>query len=146
MKYAIWDIFYVIGAVLVCWLAWCATPFLDYTAGEAAPVYANLGAALNLVSSGAPSLSETYTAFRSVTDPTISVFGFSILFLSVLYLVFAFLSARSFDGALTFSGSHVGMAIVGYALACNFFLALFLQRFGYIKAIFVAPFQPFLNS
>lgn len=142
----IWDIFYVIGAVVVCWLAWCATPFLDYTASEAAPIYANFGAALNLISSGAPSLGNNYTVFRSITDPTISVFGFSLLFLSVLYLVFAFLSARSFDGALTFSGTHVVMAIVGYALACNFFLALFLQRFSYIKAIFIAPLQPFLNS
>ncbi|KVL14091.1 hypothetical protein WS95_23535 [Burkholderia sp. MSMB1826] len=68
-----------------------------------------------------------------------------MLFLSVLYLVFAFLTERTFDGALKFSVSQVGMGALGYILACNLFVAMFLQNFAYIKAVLLTPIEPFLN-
>ncbi|MGE1002679.1 hypothetical protein [Ralstonia pseudosolanacearum] len=141
----LWDLFYVIGAGIMCWLTWCATPFLEYTASQTASLYRNIHAAIGLSSGGASLLDLSYVITKTIGYPLISVIGFSMLFLSVLYLVFAFLTERTFDGALKFSVSQVGMGALGYILACNLFVAMFLQNFAYIKAVLLTPIEPFLS-
>ncbi|MGJ0528844.1 hypothetical protein ACR42A_35350 [Burkholderia gladioli] len=141
----IWHLFYVIGAAAACLLAWAATPFLDYTANQAAPVYAHVVTTVDLFSRSANLFDIVLFVSKNIGYPMIAVMGFSLLFLSVLYLVFAFIKERDFNDALRFSVFQVVMGAAGYILACNFFIAMYSQNFAYVKAILVAPFGPFLN-
>lgn len=141
----IWDLFYVIGAAVVCLLALGAAPFLDYTASQAGPIYANVVATIDLFSKGVNLFSILPFFAKYVGYPLISVMGFSFFFLSVVYLVFAFIKERDFNDSLRFSISQVGMGAMGYILACNVFVALFLQDFGYITRVIVSPFWLFLS-
>lgn len=149
MKYGvtrrIWQLFYVAGAAVVCLLALGAAPFLDYTASQAGPIYTNVVATIDLFSKGVNLFSILPFFTKYVGYPLISAMGFSFFFLSVVYLVFAFIKERDFNDSLKFSVSQVGMGAMGYILACNVFVALFLQDFGYIKRVIVSPFWLFLS-
>lgn len=135
----IWQLFYVIGTAAVCLLAWGAAPFLEYTANQAGPIYTNLVATIDLFSRGANLVGTLLIFAKYVVYPLISVMCFSFLFLSVVYLAFAFIKERDFNDSLRFSIYQVGMGLMGYILASNVFVALFSQNFGYIKRVFISP-------
>lgn len=147
MKYGmgrrIWQLFSVVGAGVVCFLAWKAAPFLNYTADQAGPIYANSMFTLDLLSTGAkfPDILPFFT--KHVGYPLISIMGFSFFFLSVVYLIFAFIKERDFNDSLKFAASQVGMGFVGYILACNIIYAMSLQNFGYITRVFASLLRPF---
>jgi len=64
--------------------------------------------------------------FRLVTSCA-PVAGFAVLLLALLYLMYAYLTARSFNACLQFLLRCGVVAFVGYFAACNGFTALALH-------------------
>ncbi|MGF7192109.1 putative membrane protein [Robbsia andropogonis] len=140
------DVFYVIGAAIVCWLASCASPFLTFTANQAEPLYSQIFDAITAVSSGNyPWPTVVFSLSQTIAWPILSMIGFALFFSSLLYLMFAYFSHRNAQNAFKFSKMHVGMALMGYFLACNVVEAMFKQRFDYMKAVGWALIGPFFS-
>lgn len=136
------DAFYVIGAVLACWLAYSGNPYLANTAANASQIYP---VAKALWGYGLPVVGQ-WTTWLSVALPLathiLSVMGFAALLLSLLYLVFAYLTARSFDDSIRFSLHYAAMAIIGFLAACDGLAALVLHDFSYLGRL-IATAWPF---
>lgn len=133
--YRIWDAFYVIGTAIACWLTYSAKPYLVNTATNASQIYPT---AKSLLAYGLP-VSGQWTAWAnavfSLGSSIVSVMGFALLLLSLLYLVFAYLTERSFDDAIRFSSQYVGIAFIGFFMACEGITALALQNFAYLRQL-----------
>lgn len=129
------DMFYVAGTVLGCWLAYCSSPYLAHTAANASNIYP-LGKVLwtNGVASWVHPL-MLQNVVLPLARHVVSVVGFAALFLSLIYLVFAYLTARSFDDAVRFSLHYVGMAIIGFIAACDGLTALQYGDFCYLARL-----------
>lgn len=134
-----WDLLYVLGALAGCWLSLTALPFLQETARRAASIYQNLINFPHLRADFYYLSDLANFALEGILFPTISVIGVVFLFVSTAYLVFAYISARNFDQALTFSFSLTSMTIIGYVFSCNALLAIYLKNFEYLKTLLKAP-------
>ncbi|AVF39974.1 hypothetical protein AL486_09855 [Pandoraea apista] len=133
--YRIWDSFYVVGVAIACWLAYSAKLYLVNTATNASQIYPMVK---SLLAYGLP-VSGQWTvwmnAVLSLGISIVSVMGFAALLLSLLYLVFAYLTARSFDDAIRFSLHYVAMAFIGFFMACDGMTALAVQNFAYLRQL-----------
>jgi hypothetical protein len=132
------DIFYIVGTALSCWLAFHSIAYLGYTVSEASKIYPAISyLGQNGLSSIAP-----LTTLTGVVIPLacscLTVIGFAALSLSLLYFVFAYLTARSFDDAVRFSLRYGVMAILGFFVACSGFTALGFRNFPYIRDLLVS--------
>jgi len=136
--YRLSDAFYIAGAALACWLAYCGDPYLAHTATNASQIYP---VAKLLWAYGLP-MAGQWSAWLNVAFPfamhVLSVLGFAALLLSLLYLVFAYLTARSPDDSIRFSLRYAAMAIVGFVAACDGLTALAFHDFSYLGRLFAA--------
>ncbi|RQN40808.1 hypothetical protein [Paraburkholderia tropica] len=130
--YRIWDVFYVLGAAIACWLAYSANLYLVNTAANASQIYPM---AKSLLGYGLP-IAGQWSTWLGVVLPLayriLTVVGFAALFLSLLYLVFAYLTERNFDGAARFSLHYLIMSTVGFLAACDGLTALMVRDFAYL--------------
>ena len=126
------DAFYVIGVALVCWLAYRGNPYFANTAVNASQIYA---VAKALWAYGLPTVGQS-SVWLNVVLPLathiLSVVGFAALLLSLLFLVFAYLTARSFDDSIRFSLHYAAMAIFGFLAACDGLTALAFHDMSYL--------------
>jgi hypothetical protein len=141
--YRIWDLFYVVGAGIACWLAHSANLYLVNTAANALKIYPMVK---SIAAYGFPASYGQWSAWVnfivSIGAHIVSVIGFAALLLSLLYLVFAYLTERSFDGAIHFTLHYVGMALIGFFMACDGLTALMVHDFGYLRKL-IAVTWPF---
>ncbi|WP_281663546.1 hypothetical protein [Paraburkholderia fungorum] len=136
------DAFYVVGVALACWLAYSGNPYLANTATNASQIYP---VAKALWAYGVPTAGQWTTWFSAALPLAmhiLSVVGFAALLLSLLYLVFAYLTARSFDDSIRFSLHYGAMAIVGFLAACDGLTALAFHDFSYLGQL-IATTWPF---
>ena len=129
------DSFYPLGTTLTCWLALCSDTYLRNTAHSARRIYA-LTAQLRY--GGLPPLDRWPTwsdALLPLATSCASVAGFAALLLALLYLMYAYLTARSFDACLRFLLRCSVVAFIGYFAACDGFTALACHDFAYIERL-----------
>jgi len=132
----IYDIFYVVGTAVICWIVYGARGYLLNTATDAQQIYPTIeylqkfNSLANFANALSPALLLQFV-FQCV-----SVAGFSIIFLSLLYFLFAHLTARNFDDSIRFFAKYIAMGIIGFFATCNGFLALIYLNFPYIKELF----------
>lgn len=137
-----WDAFYVAGALVVCWLAYRGNPYLLNTAAAASHIYSTVEM---LFAYGLPTAGQWSVWLNTVVSvlmSILSVMGFSALLLSLLYLVFAYLTARSFDDSIRYSMRYAGMAVFGFLTACGGLTALAFHDLAYLGRL-VATALPF---
>jgi hypothetical protein len=129
------DAFYVIGVALACWLAYCANRYLVNTASNASQIYPIMK---SLVADGMPGpgqFSVWLGTVSSLATHIVPVIGFAALLLSLLYLVFAYLTARSFDDSIRFSLHYAAMSIIGFVAVCDGLTALAYRDFSYLGSL-----------
>ena len=136
-----WDAFYVAGALVVCWLAYRGNPYLVNTAANASHIYPTIE---TLCAYGLPTPGQWWPWLITVIPVLmniVSVMGFAALLLSLLYLVFAYLTARSFDDSLRYSMRYAGMAIFGFLAACDGLTALAFHDLPYVGRLVATALQ-----
>ncbi|MGN6081853.1 hypothetical protein [Trinickia sp.] len=129
------DSFYVLGTALACWLALCSDIYLRNTARSARQIYALTS---QLHDGGLPPLDRWPTwsdSLLPLATSCASVAGFAALLLAMLYLMYAYLAARSFDACLRFLLRCGVVAFLGYFAACDGFTALACHDFAYIERL-----------
>lgn len=110
---------YVIDNAFSCWLCACEAPSLSTGAQVATQLIEVLHATsqygiTQILTSPVPGLySREFFASAS------TLLGFTVLFLSSMYLLFGFLSQRTFDSALKYLASCTFLGLVGYMLVCG---------------------------
>ncbi|QYD69048.1 hypothetical protein KZJ38_01205 [Paraburkholderia edwinii] len=131
--YRLSDAFYVIAVGFACWLAYCGSPYFANTAANASQIYPVARSSLWMY--GVPAagqLSNWISVAFSLATHVLSVVGFAALLLSLLYLAFAYLTARNFDDSVRFSLRYGVMAVIGFLAACDGLTALAFHDLPYL--------------
>jgi len=133
----IWDVWYVFGTVALSWVTISTLPYIENTAPFGAYIKPFQEFLAGLQYGGIFYVSE-HGQLNSATVSAFVCVGFSVLYLSHLWLGFSFLKWRTFDGSLTHASTFLVIGVAGAAICSGWMLAYHFQRPEYASTVFHA--------
>ncbi len=130
----LYDTVYVVGTAAVCWLLFCLTPFLEFTASEAKMLLQRVSYLKNY---GFIDYLKSYGLQGpplQVAFSVIAILGVGLFFSCAVHMVFAFLKDReSLGTACRYTLVQV-LGTLGFGLMATYGItaAIFLHNFGYL--------------